>query len=301
METLNPYRPGATRRGTASLLPRLSLVRVISLFLLFSITTASHAAELLLSDDFESGNLSKWAESSDSITQQVVHAGKYALKYNGWPGTWGNLSKPSTDVYLSMWIFYPQGFDWQNKPGRHYWRLNYGDSSKPNVYSLDVTTAAEYRGYQFDFFLGNGEQIFTTAENVLPQGKWFQMEFHIKLNDKGQSNGLLEMWVDKQPVLLGKGWDPQTLTRIEGIDFKWKQAFNNLMLTTNYDGCSSSRTECTWYIDDVQVWDGCPPGSACGLKTTPTPLPAAVWMMVPALVGLARFRRWTPAAGQSAK
>jgi hypothetical protein len=209
----------------------------------------------IFSDDFESGNLSKWAQQGDQVTNAQVHSGTKALFYDGWPGTYGILSQLTREVYLSFWWYIPVGFKGEWASGRHFWRF-----SLQGPEQIDTQAQNAPNGFSLIYFLngggGGGGSVFYPNVTQLPTGRWFKLEFYSRLNDPGVANGETILWIDGVEKL-----------RRSNVNLGATSSnFDELHLTTNYASvglCPNNNENCNWYMDDVQVWNGCPSGSSC--------------------------------------
>lgn len=231
-----------------------------------------NAQTLLLSENFESGNLNTWMDCTNQITTEHVHSGKYADKYMGYPGCTKYLSKDATEVYMKMWFYFPVGFLWNTASlgGRHFWRLTNAQGSSWQFRQVDSEAPqGGFKACHINLFIGNGGSEYGHYRNItpFPEGTWFSFEYHIKLNDPGKSNGLMEVWVNGARSDLQVGYSNNIIPRIVGADFGWDYPFNMFRLNTNYDYCTSGDI-CYWYTDDVEIWSGCPPGSPCATATS---------------------------------
>ncbi len=205
----------------------------------------------IFSEDFESGT-SKWKEFHDQITTTQVHSGTKALRYDGWPGVYADI--PTTrEVYLRYWWYMPTGFDGGHAGGRHFWRLGTNGAG----HQIDTQAQSEPNGFSVIYFLGG--EVFYPDVTQLPRGRWFKFEFYTRLNDPGVANGVAKVWIDGVPQL------NETNVNLGATS----DNLDELLLTTNYADCSGV---CDWFMDDVEVWNGCPSGSSCNAGSSPANL-----------------------------
>ena len=225
-----------------------------------------NAQTLLLSEGFE-GSMSSWSSFPNIITSEEVHSGSFSSKYKASLGASKSIP-PSTEVYFKQWLYFPVGFDWSVKGGKHFWRLIH-DSSTYMVRQIDTQTGFVNQTVAFILFIGsNGQQQGPTyrMDIPFPEGKWFSFEYHIKLNDTLPmlSNGIVEAWIDGVPCPIYRGAPfNDVVPSLTNMNFNWDKPFNKFRLDTNYDNCPPSSDKCFWYSDDLEVWNGCPPGSPC--------------------------------------
>lgn len=226
----------------------------------------NHNPVKLLSDDFESGNFSKWDETNMKITSAVVHTGTKAALYVDAPGATRKYftTSPFREVYFRFWWYMPTGFDGGHAGGKHFWRMGMQGTDQ-----IDTQAQAEPNGFSIIHFTSAGHKFFQNITQ-LPTGRWFLFEFHSRLNDPGVANGEAKVWIDGVQML-----------NATNVDLKaTRNSFDEFMLTTNYDICSRV---CNWYMDDVELWNGCPSGSSCKAGSTPVSLaPPSNLEVVPA-------------------
>lgn len=84
------------------------------------------------------------------------------------------------------------------------------------------------------------------ANDVFFPGNWYDVGVRAKLNSLGQSNGILQVWVDGRLVI-----DRRDMNFRGGYD---EATWNYLMLTDNGSGPSSSSARFFW--DDVSIGEG---------------------------------------------
>ncbi|MCI0560694.1 MAG: polysaccharide lyase [Nitrososphaera sp.] len=210
----------------------------------------------ILSEDFESGNFSKWTFCDDQIQTSVVHSGTRAHKFLLGGLCHKTFAQTTREVYVSFWWHFPTNFNWApGTSGKHFWRLGLQGNEQYD------TTSAGYGDMNMDIFLG-GTKIFHPAA-PLKTGSWFKLEFYTRLNDPGVANGEAKVWVDG--VLQLNQSNVNLTATTNNID--------QFLLTTNYDNCTGT---CHWYMDDVEVWNGCPSGSSCKAGSTPSSTPISL-------------------------
>jgi hypothetical protein len=248
--------------------PILVICLTATFFLMFLVKHASAQAPIkLISDGFENGTAG-WDEFTNIVTTEKVHSGTHSAKYNGYPGATKSFGQNVTEVYFRLWLYFPSGFNWSVAGGRHFWRLTNAQGSYWQNRQIDSQPNGP-RQVSLPFFIGtNGASVSPAGGYILtllfPEDKWFLYEFHIKLNTPGQSNGLAEVWIDGVSCPIQLGWGGATVPRVQNANFNWDLPFNMLRMNTNFDNCN---TVCYWYTDDMEVWNGCPPGSPCNTST----------------------------------
>jgi len=89
-----------------------------------------------------------------------------------------------------------------------------------------------------------GDEDYDTV--IRPEiGQWHQLDHYVRLNDVGQANGVVRVWLDEELVV-----------ELTGLEFRADSALdlNMLMLSFNGGGLSGNRL----YYDDIHVYDGAP-------------------------------------------
>ncbi|MCI0565385.1 MAG: polysaccharide lyase [Nitrososphaera sp.] len=223
----------------------------------FAVTPNQNPVKIF-SDDFESGNFSKWTDcGNNAIETGIVHAGTKSMRYTH-QGCYKNLSQSSREVYYKFYWYFPTGFTWNlsSTGGKHFWRIAYSTGSN-SLFTNQIDSGATQgiaNSFGMAFFPGNGGPGFNNIA-PLPEGRWFKWEFYVRLNDPGVANGETAIWVDGVETF-----------RRTNIDLKAQSnALNLLAQVTNYDSCSGV---CHWYMDDVELWNGCPSGTSCKAGST---------------------------------
>ncbi|MGH8579624.1 MAG: hypothetical protein ACREVK_05705 [Gammaproteobacteria bacterium] len=227
----------------------------------------------IFSDDFESGNFSKWNECKHQISTTQVHSGTKAMHRVNYPLCYVRLSQSSREIYYRFWWYFPSGFTWNTAStgGKHFWRLSYSNGSNA-LFTQQIDTGATQgiaNSFGIAFFPEVGGPVFNNSA-PLPEGRWFKWEFYVRLNDPGSSNGETAIWVD------GAKKFHRTNVNLKATS----NALNLLAQATNYDFCSGV---CDYYVDDIEVWNGCPSGSSCKAGSSPVSLaPPSNLRVVPA-------------------
>jgi uncharacterized protein YjdB len=251
-----------------------------------AVTAASSST--IFTEGFESGTLAAWQDGVNTAKQQVLnnaslaHSGTHLLQMTypaGQSGGWlTRFFMPGYDsLYASYWIRF--GPNWTGPTtlltlrgsrtddqwsafgkstscptGSDFFAttINAGTSTNP----LDLTFLTWYPGMPTASGgvtcngVGQGMGVTTYAQSRrLTIGVWHRLEFWVKLNTVGQSNGQELTWLDGQ--LVGQ-WTGLTLRTDNALKL------NSLML----DGATASTTTRILYIDDITI-----------AQTAPSPLP----------------------------
>lgn len=195
------------------------------LFVLFFSLNNSYAG-ILFQDDFESdssswscgsGQLSKWSAGymscgnsagfGDEFKMGPGHNGNnavYAWKSSSIPNgyrteseRWFSGAELSKEIYHRWYMKMPNNFDKQIAEGFKFWRY----LTRENGYSNPPELYLNARGGT----LGTGNltiyNVATGYKDLMPissfnDGAWHSHELRIKLNSDGQSDGILQYWLD---------------------------------------------------------------------------------------------------------
>jgi len=231
-----------------------------AIVLVLALVFPTWAATQLFSDGFESGNTSAWTECSQSVQTAQKHSGTYAMQYNGTSeflcikNISGSLM---TEVYVSFWNRWPSvtSGGWN-----HMWRLRPAGGSSPE---LDCEWNRANGSFFQCPFLGFGVGYNVTGGDPYAShygsGQWFRTEMHVIWNTPGQANGTFRYWVN------GVAWKDLTSQNMRSSG-----NVSAIYAISNFDASSNV----TAYLDDVEVWNGCPPSGATCSGGAPSP-PAA--------------------------
>ncbi len=269
----------------------LARKRLLSLMLLSFFMAPLTAQAFLIQENFES---SSWATDqgwydmrTPNVTTAQAVSGVNSLAYTfnvgaqndtGFSGM--RLSIPATDsVYLSFNRLYQNGWNWGSQ-GIHDFYL-FADASpyqtptdtKLTAYfeqvdgKVDTAIRAAQQAnspYNNTWFYENGVNV------VFDTGIWHHVDAMVVMNDPGQSNGELRVWVDGELQVERLG----LLLRApgdEGIMF-------NQLFFGPWIGNGSPITQ-TFWTDDIII-------SSEPINTVATPIPVAAWLFGSALFGL---------------
>lgn len=245
--------------------------------MLFSLPIVSLKAQtLVFSDDFESGNLSKWAycgTNGNSVTSTKSHRGTRSLKSNleeFAPCHTPSFPGKGRKTYISFWVNWGTVYSCYN----HWWRLWTSDSSQLDFHTsftpcrsapANLIIPFLFKGYEIAFSVPN--PFWNAADD-----KWHRLEMLIYLNAPGAQDGMFKLWIDGQlradsattPPWSG---NPKILRGSNTTDFQRFDIISNFDVET-YNQLNGTH----WaYIDDVEWWTDCPAsGASCSPSTTTT-------------------------------
>ena len=275
-------------------------------------TAASAAAttdNALFSDGFESGTLSLWQDGINTSKQQILdnaalaHSGTHVLRVTypaGQSGGWlTRFFMPGVDsVFVRYWVRLDSNWvgrtalltlrgsrtdnQWSSfgkagvcPSGTDFFVTSVvaGASTDP----LDLAFSSYYPAMPRNASGGcsgqsAGSATTYAASRRLTAGVWHRVEFWVRLNTVGQSDGLQRIWLDGQ--LVGE-WS--------GLTFRTSRilALNSVML----DGAATAPQTQHLYIDDVQLLSA-PPTTQPPPPPPPPPAPVAAVSVTLAASGI---------------
>jgi chitodextrinase len=151
------------------------------------VTTAPATGQLLFSDGFETGNLSKWLSVSGvGVQQGLVFSGLWGARMTTTTGAtyaYAALSTPATEVTYSLqFLIASQG---ANNVNLLRLRTGSGGGSLGAVY----VTSADRLALRND-----SANVSTTSTTVVSQGVWHTLRVHFLVG--GVTASLEEVWLD---------------------------------------------------------------------------------------------------------
>ena len=213
-------------------------------------------ATQLFSWDVESGTLADYfpmdQPAANSISTAQAFSGTKSIKFeagaSGVTGLTVDLGSGHNEIYLK-WQWYLSSTTSERAGGRHGWRLSQRNGSQWLERQVD-TSSHPISGWSFNILdTPGGYDSATTYDDifVLPLDQWFKWEIYLKLSSPGTSDGIVRAWVND--VL---EFEDTTVQFVGSAG--WTQ-FDTFLLNTNWDSGTA-----LWYKDDIEVWDGMPPG-----------------------------------------
>ncbi len=190
-----------------------------------AVASITHAG-VIFQDDFESdganwtcgsGQLVKWSEGWIECGQssgfgyewkmgpgrdggKAVYAWKKDTVPNGYRSAsekWLSGAEPASEVYHRWYMKVPSGFDKAISEGFKLWRYilrESGYSNAPQLY-LNVSGSTFASG-ALAVSQGSWEWKTLTKVSNFNDGNWHCHELRIKLNSNGQSDGIIQYWLD---------------------------------------------------------------------------------------------------------
>lgn len=242
-------------------------------------------AEIIFQDDFESeasdwecgdGQLLNWDDgwiSCDSTvgfgyewkmgqghnSNNAVYSWKKSGVPNGYRSEsqkWFSGTELSNDVYHRWYMKVPPASEYDKaiEHGFKFWRYitrENGYSNPPEVY-LNVHDSSTFATSNLVTYDGENGYKTLVPISSFNDGAWHCHELHLKLNDNGLSNGIIEYWLDGVKMAshaglnFGSVSDMQVYRMGVGIgnvsDSDWYQAewsaigFDDVVLSTEYVG-----------------------------------------------------------------
>ena len=262
---------------------------LLSFIVLSTLSFSSQA--FVIQEDFESGNLAAngWYDLSVNTSTAQSVSGNSSLEYTFNPGQNANggmrITIPETDtVYLSYQRMYEDGYDFGSTHD-FYIFADAGLYQAPTTTKLTAYFEAEYQlaqttiraALQANSPYNNTWSEVRSQENVFETGVWHHIEAMVQMNDPGESNGVMRMWVDGELVVERVG----LLLRAAGDeDIMFNQVFFGPWIDAG-----APQTQ-KFFTDDVIISDQ----AITFAEPAPVPIPAAYLLFGFAMMTLSRFR-----------
>ncbi|HEY9770348.1 MAG TPA: hypothetical protein V6C71_17960 [Coleofasciculaceae cyanobacterium] len=179
------------------------------------------------------------------ISSEEAHSGNNSLKMDYPNNEQSNagaqwLIPEQKEYYLSYWLKFDKGFDFDGDKfsGGKLPGLGEGDlasgGTKPNGENGFTSRYMWREGGQATVYLYHMDQPGTYGEDILLKGadgqdkyfepgKWHNMVQRVQVNDAGQSNGEMDVWMDNEQVL---EMDGLRLNNGQGIDTAYFSTFH---------------------------------------------------------------------------
>jgi endoglucanase len=205
-----------------------------------------------------------WSHQFDefaSISSDEAHSGNTSLKVAYPPDKQSNLGAkwgipPAKEYYMSYWVKFDENFDFDGNKysGGKLPGLGAGDlasgGDKPNG-SNGFTSRYMWReDGRAVLYLYHMDQPGTYGEDIdlgtnFERGKWHKLTQRVRVNDNGQANGEVDVWMD----------DRQVLSR-DGLRFTNGQEIDTAYFSTFHGGNGSDwwpSSNVNAYFDDFVV------------------------------------------------
>ncbi len=178
-----------------------------------STTSAANSTQTIATNDWNSisspWHLDHGTATIDSSTNTPNPTGALHFVYPvGWhdgndPGgvnleNFGNYN----ELYVGYYFKYSSNFQWHPVANKHAYVWLGGDPSNGNFFVAVGGNQHMWFTNQIGWGPGSIDYKPNTANNpTIQAGTWYWMEFHVKQNTPGQSDGLFEMWINGQLVM----------------------------------------------------------------------------------------------------
>jgi len=198
----------------------------------------------------------------DYVTQHFGDSSKSPVWVNG-------LGNSYQDIYTQFKVYYSPGFDWSSGNNKlmifgtedsvshaniccnpwvsHYATLLLGGSENNAYFTTEINNKDSTNNWRGIDPNTNGYD--SQNRYYVQSGQWYTIEFHKRLNDVGQNNGIFEMWIDGEKVteyndvLFRVPWDGTY-----GSNFSYGSNF--IMLSTYINDLAVQDQEI--YYDDIK-------------------------------------------------
>jgi hypothetical protein len=238
-------------------------VRLITLFcVLFSCLLmgfSAHGAELVFSDDFESGNVDNWTGANYQIYSTDCYEGSYCSRQNFPSGLVGMIrtlsteDAPDDELFIRYRIKIDSGW---NVPtyGVKWLRLKHGntDGIQSEFFVNNGSFGAQGSFYQTGTYFNNPSFGWDwDANDEMTDGEWHLVEVFVKYNTPGNSDGVLRIWGDGD-------------LKYQNTSTVWRSGtyasdiFRMIYIPSNGSSGASPSANAYTYIDAVEIWNGMP-------------------------------------------
>ena len=214
-----------------------------------SVTFENHSSGTVYSNAAQSKDWNvDWSNQMDkfaSISSSEAHRGNNSLKMSYPANEQSNagaqwLIPEQKEYYFSYWVKFDQNFDFDGNKysGGKLPGLGEGDlasgGTKPNGDNGFTSRYMWREGGQATVYLYHMDQPGTYGEDILLKGadgqdkyfqpgKWHNMVQRVQVNDAGQANGEMDVWMDNEQVL---EMDGLRLNNGQGIDTAYFSTFH---------------------------------------------------------------------------
>lgn len=189
----------------------------------------------------------------------------YFDTYWGYDNHFGNMFFPQEyeELYLRTYIYFSDPYVWGDTSDKGIYFQSFDSNGEPLISNIKM----EYSSYgdpdgiymnigkaNISSYSLSKERRFQNKGNdlVWSVGKWYLVEFHVKLNTPGQANGVAEFWIDEVA-------DPQPRTlRLEYTNIMIRNAgqthgYNTISLTNYHQRCDLA--VCPETVNQWVKWD----------------------------------------------
>lgn len=200
--------------------------------------------------------------------RNLYEKGKYAHQTGSDFG--GSLNGISNEIYFTYQVFFEPGFDWGKAvkfPGlQMYPTMGAGQGLNPGNGGSTIRFQSNYQGklrwyvYHHKMTTIYGESLGWDGFQLLP-GQWYTITLRIVLNTPGESNGIIQVFVNDQLQNSQSNMMFRTGTSVQNIN---RQSISTFMGGGD-SSFAPSKTQYSW-IDNFFVWNY----SDAYLKNNPT-------------------------------
>jgi hypothetical protein len=186
------------------------------------------------------------------------------------------INAPGDKVFIRYWAKYPTNFD--PRGGNHdpNGKALYGyNTQRWYAGPVGAATVAEYAAIPQNFsgtvygtFYSYGDSVRYPKPFIIRDNQWHEYAWYIVQGTPGSANGTWACWVD------GKGTYTQQNASAYYTNVRMQGLWETLVFGQYYKGGAIGNY--TWWIDDIEVWDGLPSGTSTGGGSTVNNPPVAV-------------------------
>jgi len=245
---------------------------------------ASPASGVVWCDDFEDGTWSDWDASAGyapdgreavKCTNNSFGFQDKCAAYSGdlhFDNAWGHDNHygthmfPSsyTELHLRMYLYFSNPYPWGSMTDKGiYLRNSSDDSVKIRLeYSRERETATEYfpgsgKPAIGSYAFANPGVVFQNQGNdiTFQPGKWYLVEFYVKLNDPGVANGIVKFWVDDASLPITSQTLRLSYNNILIRGSGNNSGYNMVWLTDYREDCRNDSGGCAQTLNQWVKWD----------------------------------------------
>jgi hypothetical protein len=267
---------------------------LIKTFILLLVPTVILASNLKIQDNFNAG--SSWNYGANWY-DSGIWGNKWTIVTGGHNGSYCAQSQQTTNtiisgssmfafttpikaagdkVFLRYWAKYPLDFDPRGNNHDPSGKPMYGFNTQRWYSGSGQATVAEYGANPQNFggtiygaFYSYGDDIVHYPQGlILRDNQWHEYAWYVVQGGIGAANGTWACWID------GKGTYTQQNASAYYSNVKMQALWQTLFFGNFFKGGALGNY--TWWIDDIEVWDGMPSGTPPNSDTTAPAPPGGI-------------------------
>lgn len=211
--------------------------------------------------------------------QSSFHNELEVWELDGGPNSkYPNYLTNMTQIYVSMWWFFPTTYDLSPSGG---WHALWSDRENGNS---GATKTYDYSGASLSDMFSNALYIYRDSKGLywhaagihyqgagspfkpytwqetsravpVPRGKWFRLEIYL---ERSTTAGVFKVWVDGQVVFDISNTHPPSSMPFGVVRTSLGNTVHRMNLAKEYTAVGMAVFPLRQWIDDVEIWDGIP-------------------------------------------